>query len=153
MKELSLCCLLLTLLSAGATLSWGAPEPTDLQEGLWEMRMESTMTGIPFELPPSVVVVQQCLTAKDFVPKDPNSTCTFNKMNTSGNKATWEADCIQNGTKATSSGEITYSKTSCSGTSKTVITTPDGSSLTAHTIIKGKRLGKCQGEEQSSGSK
>lgn len=33
-----------------------------LQEGLWETTMETTLEGLPFAIPPTVVKSKQCLT-------------------------------------------------------------------------------------------
>ncbi|OGU10454.1 MAG: hypothetical protein A2075_11830 [Geobacteraceae bacterium GWC2_58_44] len=137
-----------TLMLLGHGAICGAAGP-GFQAGLWEMNMETRMEGLPMAVPPSIVTVKQCLTPEEQVPKDPNSSnCTFGKMKQSGNKVSWEYQCNQDGTRATGKGEMTYSGTTSSGISKTTIVSDQGR-MTATTKMKGKRLGKCSGEEQT----
>ena len=136
----------LVLLGHGTICRAAAP---GFQAGLWEMNMETKLEGLPFAMPSTVVTVKQCMTPEDKVPKDPDAkNCTFNKVKASGNKVSWEFTCNEENAKVTGKGEMTYSGTSCSGTTKTVIDSKDGK-MTATTAMKGKRLGKCSGEQQS----
>jgi hypothetical protein len=142
----SIACLAAVLWLAAGDLCQAAPA---LQEGMWETTMETSMEGLPFAIPPTVVKSKQCLTKKDMIPRDENQKdCTVTKQKISGNKASWEFVCNQDGSKMTGRGEVSYTGTTSSGTSTTTMDS-EGRQMTAITKFKGKRLGPCTGEADS----
>ncbi len=145
MKRIVACGVGLLMIS-GAGICQAAPA---LQEGLWETTMETTMEGLPFAIPPTVVKTKQCLTKKDMIPRDENQkNCTLTHQKLSGNRASWEYECNQDGSKMTGKGEVTYTGSSSSGSTTTNIDS-EGRKMTAITRFKGKRLGPCSGKEES----
>jgi hypothetical protein len=119
------------LMISGTGICQAAAPP--LQEGMWETTMETTMEGLPFAIPATVVKTKQCMTKKDMIPKDENQkNCTMKNQKISGNKASWEFECNQDGSKVTGKGEVTYTGTSSSGTMTNRIAS-EGSTMTAMT--------------------
>lgn len=116
-----------------------------IQDGLWEMTMETQMEGLPMAMPPVSSNTRQCITPGDAVPRNDGSmkNCTVKNQKVSGNKASWEFECSDDQGKAVGKGEMTYSGTSCSGVSRTAITSKEGDKMTATTRIKGRRVGAC----------
>lgn len=120
-----------------------------IDSGLWQMKMESTVEGLPFAMPPTVTEIKQCVTQKDLVPKNPNDkNCTLKNQRVSGNKVSWEFECNEDGVKAVGKGTMSYSGSTCSGTSIMTMST-EGQKMVSTTKMSGKRLGKCNGEEQT----
>jgi len=62
-----------------------------MQEGMWEIKGEMKIEGMPFPMPPVPVKYTHCLTKKDMDPqkKEKNKDCKTLKNEISGNTVTW----------------------------------------------------------------
>jgi hypothetical protein len=111
------------------------------QEGLWEMTTTVNMPGMPKEMM-RPMKNQVCMTKDNAVPQPKEKgeqQCKMTDQKTVGNKVSWTMTC-KNGT--VSKGDITYSKTSFSGT-QTTVTNQGGKPMTMKSTMSGKYLGPC----------
>ena len=130
----SILCILLAALPA-----WGL----DLQPGKYEITAKVDMPGMSGGMPPQTTV--QCLNEQNLVPDSSVGAqgCKITDMKTKGNTVTYTMECDQQGMKIKSTGEITYKGDSFEGTTKTSMG-PAAGGMTVTTVIKGKRIGKCE---------
>jgi hypothetical protein len=122
----------------------------DIEPGLWELTMETSVPATPdFSMPPNTV--SQCLTDQDA--EDPSgvlgsvanpgaSDCTFSEKSYSGNTLHFRMQCA--GTLGMQTqGDVTYSATSIAGnlvTSANVL----GEATELRSKISGRRIGDCR---------
>ena len=121
-----------------AAAAFAAP---NYQEGLWEMTTTVNMQGMPKEMmrPMKNTV---CMTKENAVPQPQQKgkqQCKMTDQKTVGDKVSWTMTC-KNGT--VSKGDITYSKTSFSGT-QTTTTSQGGKPMTMKSTMSGKYIGPC----------
>jgi len=121
-----------------AVSAFAAP---NYQEGLWEMTTTMNMPGMPKEMmhPMKNTV---CMTKENAVPQPQQKgeqQCKMTDQKTVGNKVSWTMTC-KNGT--VSKGDITYSKTSFTG-SQTMVTNQSGRQTTVKSTMSGKYIGPC----------
>jgi hypothetical protein len=121
-----------------AVSAFAAP---NYQEGLWEMTTTMNMPGMPKEMmhPMKNTV---CMTKENAVPQPQQKgeqQCKMTDQKTVGNKVSWTMTC-KNGT--VSKGDITYSKTSFTG-SQTMMTNQSGRQTTVKSTMSGKYIGPC----------
>jgi hypothetical protein len=121
-----------------AVSAWAGSGPA-MNEGQWEMTIETEMQGMPMKMPP--ITFSQCITEQDPVPQgqQPGQQCAAKDVVTKGNTVTWTIECDTPGGKSTGKGKVTYDKDTMEG-SMTMST--QGMEMT--TRFKGKRLGPCQ---------
>ncbi|MDF1593416.1 MAG: DUF3617 family protein [Desulfobacterales bacterium] len=130
---ISVLCILLAMPPA-----WGL----DFKPGKYEITVKMEMPGIPGGMPPQTMV--QCLNEKNPVPdSSPDAQgCKMANMRTKGNTVTYTVNCPQQGMDAKMTGEMTYKGDSFEGTTKMSMG-PEAGSMTVITVVKGRRIGKC----------
>ena len=133
------CTISVLLVLLAALPAWGL----DLVPGKYEITAKVEMPGMPGGMPPQTTT--QCMDEQTPVP---NSTaeaqgCKITDMKTSGNTVTYIMECNQQGIKAKSSGKITFNGDSFEGTTQTSMG-PEAGNMTITTVVKGKRIGKCE---------
>lgn len=116
----------------------------DFNPGEYEIESSVQMPGMPAGTIPSQTMVQ-CMTKQDPVPKNDVSSqeCEIKNMKQSKNTVTWDMECLQQGNKITSQGQMTYSGDSFDGTI-TMNMGPQSGGMTVTTTITGKRVGACR---------
>ncbi|UCF82465.1 MAG: DUF3617 family protein [Desulfobacteraceae bacterium] len=131
---LSVLCMLLASLPA-----WGL----NLKPGKYEITAKVEMPGMSGGMPAQKTT--QCLNEQNPVPDSSAGAqgCKITDMKTKGNTVTYTMECNQQGMKIKSTGEITYKVDSFEGTTKTIMG-PAAGGMTVTTVIKGKRIGKCE---------
>ena len=112
-----------------------------MKDGLWEITTKMEMPGMPMPLPP--MTHKQCLTKKDFIPRNSNKqqNCKMLKQKISGNTVTWEMECADQDIKTRVSGKITYKGDSFKGAIK-IKTNQGDMTMTSH--ISGRYIGDCK---------
>jgi hypothetical protein len=113
----------------------------DIREGQWEITTKVEIPGMPANMPP--MKNTQCLTNKDFVPKNsqPGQECSFPETKITGNTVTYKMECKGKQGEMKGSGEITYSGDSFKGTMKMQM--PQANmEMISH--MEGKRIGDCK---------
>ena len=133
-----------TLIGVGCTAFAHGPR----RGGLWEIKTEMQMEGMPMTMPP--MTSQQCITPAEA--NDPNKStpqgrgrggrgpqdCQVSDYKTEGNKVSWTLKCT--GAQSVSgTGELVYSGDSYTGT----MTMEMGGRGTMTMKYTGKRLGDC----------
>ena len=117
------------------------------RDGLWEVKTEMQMEGMPMNIPPTTT--QQCITPADV--NDPSkatpqgrggrgrggSDCKVSDYKMDGNKATWTMKC-EGAQQMSGNGEITYAADSYTGSMKI-----ESGRGTMTMKYSGKRLGDC----------
>jgi len=129
---LSVLCILLAALPALGV---------DIKSGKYEITATVEMPEIPVKMPPQITT--QCLNEQTPVPDAGTQGCKITEMKTIGNTATYTMECNQQGMKIKSTGELTYYEDSFEGITQTSMG-PTAGNLTVTTVIKGKRIGKCE---------
>jgi len=135
----------IVLFAISLCLSTVAVADPNMQEGMWEIKVEMKMEGMPFPMPP--VQYSQCLTKKDMVPhqKEKNKDCTMVSQKFVGDTATWVMKCEdKRGGKTESTGSVTYKGKSFEGKVHTVSTDSHGAKSEINLIMSGRRTGDCK---------
>lgn len=115
------------------------------RDGLWEVKMEMEMPGMPMAMPP--MTSQQCIKPADA--HDPQKSmppqgrgapnnCKVSDYKETGNKVTWTMRC-EGGQPMTGTGEFEYGHDAYMGTIKMEMAGRGGMSMK----YTGKRLGDC----------
>jgi len=118
----------------------------NMQEGMWEIKGEMKIEGMPFPMPPVPLSFTQCLTKKDMVPqkKEKNQDCKTIKNEIVGNTVTWVMQCKDKNGVTDSTGKITYKGDSFTGTVHMVMKDTTGSNSESTLQMSGKRTGDCK---------
>lgn len=125
-----------------AVLLWGvsgASAAETMREGLWEIRSQTEMPGMPMKLPASTI--RHCYTKEDVKDQkrmvNTDKNCKMTEYKVTGNKATWAMVCTgeQSGTF---SGVTIFSKDAYTSTMKMK---SQGYSMTMR--VQAKRIGEC----------
>ena len=84
------------------------------------------------------------MSEQDPVPNtgDPGQDCKVVNFKKSGNTVTWEMECVQEGQKIISKGQMTFDKDKFKGTS-TIQMGPEAGNMTIVTQMSGIRVGEC----------
>ncbi|BCG63693.1 MAG: hypothetical protein methR_P1421 [Methyloprofundus sp.] len=116
----------------------------DIKEGLWEVRTQANIPGMPVELPAQTV--QQCFTKQSMNPKNilQNSSCKMQDMDIQANSVKWKMTCQQQGMQLHGGGDIQYQKTSFVGTTTMIMQGGPQGSMTMQAQITGRYIGKCR---------
>lgn len=118
----------------------------NMQEGMWEIKGEMKLEGLPFPMPPVPVNYTQCLTKKDLVPqkKEKNQDCKTISNKMEGNTVTWVMQCKDKNGVTDSTGKITYNGNSFAGVVHNVTTNAKGAKSQSTLQLSGKRTGDCK---------
>ncbi|MCP4744981.1 MAG: DUF3617 family protein [Desulfobacteraceae bacterium] len=116
-----------------------AGTPMTIQNGQWEITVDSKVRGIDMAMPP--MTFKQCINKNDPIPQNNQSDqqCINSKVKTSGNTITWRFECNTPSGKSTGSGQATYEKNKMSGK-----TTMALEGMQIDNTMKGYRLGECE---------
>jgi len=134
--------MLTLIIVALACLATGA-NAVDMQDGNWEITVQTEMQGTPMKLPP--MTYTQCLTSQNIIPMQNKAgqQCEFIEKNISGNPVTWKMRCTAQGMKMDIDGKVNYQNTSFSGNITMRMNNPDGTETVTKQKISGKRIGDC----------
>ncbi len=128
-------------------MTFAFAEP-NMQEGMWEIKGEMKIEGLPFPVPPVPVNYMQCLTKKDMIPqqKEKNQECKTIKSEIVGDTVTWVIQCKDKNGVTDSTGKITYKGKSFAGTIRNVTKDVNANGATSRSAMKlsGKRTGDCK---------
>jgi hypothetical protein len=118
----------------------------NMQEGMWEVKGEMKLEGLPFPMPPVPVNYTQCLTKKDMIPqkKEKNQDCKMISNEMVGDAVTWVMQCKDKNGVTDSTGKITYKGNSFAGTVHTVTKDTKGAKSESTLQMSGKRTGDCK---------
>ena len=119
----------------------------DLNPGKYSITSTVQMPGMPAgAIPPQTI--SQCITEQDPIPRNDasNQDCKIKNMKETNNTVTWEMECLQQGTKITSQGRMTYAGDSFEG-NITMNMGAQAGNMTIITTITGVRLGDCTGSQ------
>lgn len=118
----------------------------NMQEGMWEIKGEMKIEGLPFPMPPVPMTYTQCLTQKDMVPqkKEKNQDCKTIKNEIVGNTVSWAIQCKDKNGVTDSTGKITYKGNSFAGTVHTITMDKKGAKSESTMQMSGKRTGDCK---------
>jgi hypothetical protein len=117
-----------------------------MQEGMWEIKTEMKIEGLPFPMPAVPMTNSQCLTKKDLVPqkKEKNQDCKMISNEMVGDTVTWVMQCKDKHGVTDSTGKITYQGSSFAGTIHTITMDPKGKKSESTIQMSGKRTGDCK---------
>jgi hypothetical protein len=118
----------------------------NMQEGMWEIKGEIKLEGLPFPMPPVPLSYAQCLTKKDMIPqkKEKNQDCKMISNKMVGDAVTWVMQCKDKNGVTDSTGNLTYKGNSFTGTVHTVTTDAKGAKSQSTLQMSGKRIGDCK---------
>jgi hypothetical protein len=113
----------------------------EVQEGLWEITSVTEMGGTAIKMPPQKYT--QCFTNDDLVPIDPQAprSCVIKNKRYEGNTLNWTMECSSSGVTTVSTGSITYSGESFSGSMEIAV---NGTDMKLANTLSGRRLGPCK---------
>lgn len=126
-------------LSGLAAAGTGGPQQT----GLWEVRVETEVPGMPAPIPP--MTHKTCVTQKDLVPptRQPGQECKMLERNLQGNTLTWKVRCEQGGRISEGVGRIVYQGERYHGTMDLQMRGGRMGDLHMRQRLSGRRLGDC----------
>jgi hypothetical protein len=135
-----------TVMVLSFCLSFALFAQPNMHEGMWEIKGEMKIEGMPFPMPPVPMNYTQCLTKKDMVPqkKEKNQDCTTISNKIAGDTVTWVMQCKDKNGVTDSTGKITYKGNSFAGTVHTVMKDTKGSKSESTLQMSGKRTGDCK---------
>jgi len=115
----------------------------DFEPGQYEITSKIDMPGMPATIPPQTII--QCMTDQDPVPNSnlENQDCKITNMKQTKTTVSWELECVQQGQKMTSTGQMTYKGDAFEGTIQTNLG-PNAGNMVMTTVITGKRLSNCE---------
>jgi len=118
----------------------------NMKEGMWEIKGDMKMEGMPVPMPAVPVNYNQCLTKKDIVPqkKDKNQDCKMISNKIEGNTVTWVMQCKDKHGTMESTGTVTYKGESFDSTINNVTTDSSGKIMKSAIHLTGKRTGDCK---------
>ena len=113
----------------------------EINEGIWEITTNIDMPGMPVAMPPTKHT--QCISKEDLIPQASaaEQDCTMTSQNVSGNTVSWVMKCSSSAGTSRSSGEVTYSKNSFTGTFTTEI---PQAKMKMKGKMSGQRKGPCK---------
>jgi hypothetical protein len=118
----------------------------NMKEGLWEMTVQTQMSGMPMQIAIPPTTFTQCITKKDLIPKDPageNGQCKILDQKISGDTVTWTMECKGESTmKAV--GFATYHGDTFEGVTDITSNIPQMGLMKMKQTIKGKYVGACK---------
>lgn len=131
--------LLILCMTLIAIPSWAL----DFEPGKYEITAKIDMPGMPVPIPPQTIV--QCMTDQDPIPNatPENQDCKIIDLKQTKTTVSWEMECIQQGQKMTSTGNMTYNGVTFEGTIKAKIGANAGNMIMT-TIVTGKRISDCE---------
>jgi hypothetical protein len=130
--------------------AWGL----DMNEGDWEVTMDTTMQGMPEDMPPVTYTTVQCMTKDDMAPRTRNSkNCEIRNQSIVGNTVTWNVLCEDGYGKSDGKGQITFNGDSYHGEMNMQVTSNYGSVMTILTRLKGRYLGPCSAATRAEAEK
>jgi len=112
----------------------------NMNEGNWEMSIQTEMPGMPFAMP--AIKYTHCLTKENMTPQKPekNQDCKLISSNITGSTYTWVMECkSKKGEVTRSEGSITYRGATFEGAIKTNM---NGTLINQK--ISGRRTGECK---------
>lgn len=143
LKKIMLSFLGICILFLFSTVVWAL----DFNPGKYEITSTVEMLGMPAgTIPPQTIA--QCLTQQDPIPNSDasNQECEIKNMKQTDNTVSWEMECVQEGRKMTSQGQMTYNGDRFEGTI-TMNMGPQAGNMAIATTITGNRIGDCQDSE------
>ena len=134
---------MLTLIIVALVCLTTSANAVDMQDGNWEITVQTEMQGTPMKLPP--MTYTQCLTSQNIIPMQDKAgqECEFIEKNISGNPVTWKMRCTSQGMKMDIDGKVNYQNASFSGNITMRMNNPDGTETVMKQKISGKRMGDC----------
>lgn len=118
----------------------------DLQPGVWEITTETSMPGMPIQIPPQTE--KRCYTtadltqAQDAIQQGGYANCKVKNFQENGDTATWAIAC--SGEPAMSGkGKMTTTATSFVGAMDSVVKYPGGA-MAMTNKWRAKRVGSCK---------
>lgn len=109
----------------------------NMQEGNWEITIQTDMPGMPFKMP--AVKSTKCMTKDDMNPQEnKNQKCKIISQKTVGNTYSWVQECPDKKGAVRSEGSITYKGTTFNGTVKI-----NSNGTIMKQVMTGRRLGPC----------
>jgi len=125
------------------TLSSVHAQTPDIKEGLWEIKSQSSITGMPMQMP--AMTSEQCFTKQSMNPQNilQQNNCTMNNMEIQSNRVDWNMTCQQDGMTMQGSGNIQYQKTSFSGIFAMIMSGSAQGAMNMQTKITGRYIGNC----------
>lgn len=121
------------------TVPIAASAAQPMRDGLWEIRSQVEMPGMPMKVPPTVV--KHCYSKdevrdqKRVIARDKN--CTVTDLKTSGNRVSWAMKCTGE-QAATMTGETQFA-----GDSYTSVMQMKSAGHAMTTNVKARRVGSC----------
>ena len=118
----------------------------NMKEGMWEIKGEMKIEGMPFPMPPVPMNYTQCLTKKDMIPqkKEKNQDCKMISNKMAGDTVSWVMQCKDKNGVMESTGKLTYKGNSFTGTVHIVTTETNGEKSESTLQMSGKRTGDCK---------
>ena len=119
----------------------------NFSEGMWEIKAEMKIEGLPFAMPAVPVNYSHCITKKDMVPQqqEKNQECTRVSEKVEGNTVTWVMTCKdKKGAVTESNGKATYAGTTFDAVIQNTTTDAKGKKSQANMTMKGARTGECR---------
>jgi hypothetical protein len=126
----------------------------NMQEGDWEMSVDTKMSGLAGNPEVSLPIsVKGCLTKEDiagyFFALSHQMGCKPLSQKNEGNAYAWEGRCEEYGAVSEIKGEISYSGTTYAGKMIINAKQKDGQILKSAMTLSGRRLGECSPETRA----
>lgn len=134
---------ILLLLCLFVLVSHTCAEP-NFQEGMWEMTMSATVTGMDEQMSP--MQARNCMTKQDLSPDKfhPEGDCNIKDVKVTGDTVAWGVHCKGDEGVLEGTGTMVYKGSTFEGSTHISGKDEDGKKIEIKTKITGKRIGPCK---------
>lgn len=120
-----------------------------IQPGLWQFESKTTVTGMPFAMPPRTSTVKKCVTKNEAskiwksATQSKSEKCDYTNLKKSGSYVAWKMKCTGSANMS-GSGELTFDSSTAYHGKVDMNMQSEGQSMSTHLEFKGRRLGDCK---------
>ncbi len=120
-----------------------------VQPGLWQFEAKTTVTGMPFAMPPRTSTYKKCVTEEEAqkiwksTSQGKNEKCNYTDLKKTGSHVAWKMKCTGNA-KMNGSGELTFESATAYHGKIDMTMQSEGQSMSTHVDFTGRRIGDCK---------
>lgn len=139
------------IISAGlcAGLTAFAGDRVSIQPGMWQFESKTTITGMPFAMPPRTSTYKKCVTQEEArkiwksASESKDEKCQYTDLKKTGNHVAWKMKCTGS-TNMDGRGELTFESSTAYHGKIDMTMQSEEQSMSTHMEFTGRRIGDCK---------
>ena len=122
-----------------------------IQPGMWQFESKTTVTGMPFAMPPRANTYKKCVTQEEVrkiwksTSESKDEKCQYTDLKKTGNHVAWKMKCTGS-SNMDGHGELTFESSTAYHGKIDMTMQSEGQSMNTHLEFKARRLGDCKGK-------